>query len=305
MDKINFRGKRILVTGGNGFLGSKLVFALKQSEADVYVIDHKVRNDQKSFNIDITDKKKLIEVVQNVKPDIVFHLAASLNRKRDVENYDENIEVNIVGTKNLLEALKSVDYDKLIFTSTSEVYGNNNSPYNEKMLPAPVSPYSVSKYSAETVIRTISELYNKNYIILRLFNFYGEGMSKEFFIPSIVHAMKHEKEFNMTKGDQTRDFLHVDDVIQSLMLAANSPEANNEVFNVCSGKETSLKELVTACKEGIKSSCKVNFGALPYRDKEVWSMVGDNSKIVNKLGFKVTKPVSSFFQESVNQVEYE
>ncbi len=188
---------------------------------------------------------------------------------------------------NLLYALQNTSYENFIFTSTSEVYGSNKAPFNEKQLPDPASPYSLSKVFAETAIRTFSQLHNKPYTILRLFNFFGKDMPESFFIPQLLNSLKTEPVFKMTKGAQARDFLYVDDIISALLLAATNTKAKGETFNVCSAKSTTLKQLVTEFKNRVKSKCKIEFGALPYRENEVWNMVGNNRKIKTKLGFKV------------------
>lgn len=305
MDRINFKDKTVLVTGGKGYLGAELVKALKLRGALVSVVDNQACYGQNEYDVDITEPKALTAAVAKIQPQIVFHLAATLNRNRGVEHYDSSVAVNIIGTKNLLEALKNTDYEKLIFTSTSEIYGDNQAPYAEEMLPRPVSPYSFSKASAEMLITTVSELYAKNFVILRLFNFYGPGMPEGFFIPAMIKALQTQAVFNMTEGRQTRDFMHVGDVVNALLLAANKPAANNEIFNVCSSQAKSLRDFVLECKKELKSPCKINFGALPYRENEIWNMLGDNSKIVSALGFTLTKTVASFIHQPVNELEYE
>ena len=280
------RGKRILVTGGNGYLGSQLVPALNKAGASVFVMDKITTGAKNEFIADITDKKEVSFVIKKTDPHIIYHLAATLNRDRDFRYHDEILRINYSGTVNLLCALQDTDYENFIFTSTSEIYGSNTPPFHEEQLPAPSSPYSLSKFFAETGIRTFSELNRKNYTILRLFNFLRKKMPETFFIPQLLHSLEYDSVFKMTKGEQSRDFLYIEDVLSALMLSATKDEAKNEIFNVCSGQSIMLKQLATEIQQQLKSSCRIEFGALPYRDNEVWRMVGSNKKIRGRLGFK-------------------
>ncbi len=299
MDDINLKNKRILITGGTGYLGKNLVSSLQDLGSDIFIIDQKKLGLINEFCIDISDKNEVVKVINEIQPQYIFHLAALLNRDRDFLLHDKIMQVNYFGTVNLLLALKEIKYDNFIFTSTSEVYGGDNVPYNETMLPMPASPYSLSKLYAENLIQTFSTINKKPYTILRLFNFFGKNMPNDFFIPQLLNSLKQEDSFKMTKGEQTRDFLYLDDVIQALMLALKNKKANNEIFNVCSGKSITLKDFALDCKNELKSSCRIDFGALEYRENEVWNMLGDNSKIKNMLGFEVNFDIKEMIKELV------
>jgi len=285
MDKISLEGKRVLVTGGNGYLGQFLVKALIKAKATVFVLDKNVETSKTSFKVDITKKREVEEVVNKIKPEIIFHLAAILNRERNFDHFELSNNINHLGTYNLLEALKNIPYQNFIFTSTSEIYGDNKAPFHEGQLPDAVSPYSLTKVYSENLIQTFSKLNNKKFTILRLFNFFGENMPSEFFIPQLINSLKTKGSFEMTKGEQIRDFLYIDDVVSALILSAKQSNPNNDVYNICSNTGVTLKQLAQTIKKVLKSDCKINFGALPYRTSEVWNMVGDNSKIKEAFGF--------------------
>ena len=285
MGAINIKNKRVLVIGGNGYLGSFLVKALEKENANVFVVSRNAELLYNHFAVDITDFDAIHKVVQEIQPDIVFHLAANISRNRDFAIYTDMAKVNVMGTLNLLQALQNLD-THFIFTSSSEIYGNNESPFHENQLPKPVSPYSLSKVNAEMLIQTYCLNNNKKFTNLRIFNFYGENMPEDFFIPQMINSLKREEDFLMTKGEQTRDFLYVDDVVEALLLTAKNTNSYNETMNVCSGKGTKLSELATEVNEKMNAKAKIIFGAIPYRDNEVWEMIGDNSKIKQKLGFE-------------------
>ncbi|MCF6342854.1 MAG: NAD-dependent epimerase/dehydratase family protein [Bacteroidales bacterium] len=287
MDKLGLKGIRVLVTGGNGYLGSHLVSALKKEQALVFIMDKTVAASGDAYNVDITKRKEVKEAIREIQPEIVFHLAASLNRERSFDRFDQTNDINHNGTLNLLLALKEMPYRNFIFTSTSEVYGNNKAPFHEEQIPKPASPYSLTKIYAENLISNFSSIYNKHFTILRLFNFFGKNMPAAFFIPQMIKALQNETIFEMTEGAQKRDFLYVDDVVRAMILSARCEAGKNETFNVCSGQAVSLKQLATEMNEKLQLGCEIKFGALPYRENEVWNMVGDNTKIKNALGFTV------------------
>ncbi len=292
MDKINLSGKKILVTGGNGYLGEKLISRLLKEKAKVFSLDLQVESSNKDveyYKADLRNKEKINNIIQEIEPSIIYHLAASLERTRDFSNVEDVFEINLFGTINLLNALKDINYEAFIFTSTSEVYGGNNTrpPFKENDDFVPASPYSLSKYSAEMAVRNFSELHHKKFIILRLFNFYGKDMSSNFFLPQLINKLKRGENFDMTKGEQIRDFIHIDDVLQAL-IQTSVEDTHNEVFNVCSGKGITLSELTVKLKKYFNSTSTINFGAIQYRDNEVWEMIGDNSKIKGKLNLTIT-----------------
>ncbi len=163
MDKVNLHNKRVLVTGGNGYLGRNLIRQLNKLEASVFCVDiheQSVTKGTEYFCVDLRNIEELKKTIRSIQPQIIYHLAASLNRTRDFEITVDIFDINVNGTVNLLNALSGISYENLIFTSTSEVYGGSQikPPFKEECDFVPASPYSLSKYNAEMVIRTYSEI---------------------------------------------------------------------------------------------------------------------------------------------------
>lgn len=290
MDVIGVKNKRVLVTGGAGYLGEYLINKLIDFGAEVYSIDIKEieQNDNvKYYNLNLNDKHELFKIIEKINPELIYHLAASLDRTRDFSRAIKINSINLNGTLNLLNALKDTNYSNFIFIGTSEVYGGNaiKSPISEESKFLPASPYSLSKYFAELTLQTFSKINQKNFTILRVFNFFGPKMPQDFFIPQLITKLRNNEDFYMTKGEQIRDYLHIDDLTDALILAS-SKKAYNEVFNICSGIGLQIKDIALRFKNIINSSSKINFGAIPYRDNEVWDMTGDNTKINQFLGWK-------------------
>jgi len=300
MDKIDLKGKRILITGGNGYLGTKLIERLISLDARVFSIDiaHNNSNSNISnYNINLLDQNKLNKVILEINPSIIFHLAGLLDRTRDFSDIKQIIEVNFSGTINLLNSLHLSNYENFIFTSTSEVYEeqSNKGPFKEENNIVPNSPYSLSKYCAEKAIEVYSKTYSKNFTILRLFNFFGEGMSETFFLTELINKLLSNDDFDMTLGEQKRDYLNVNDIIDGILLATKE-KAYNQIFNVCSGKGEKIKDIAIQLKRNISSKSKINFGALPYRENEIWEMIGDNNKIKKLLGFSPNLKLDNIFR---------
>lgn len=299
MGSIGLKDKKIVVVGGNGYLGSFLVKALKEQGANVFILSNNCEASDTQFTVDITNFDETHKVIQHIKPAIVYHLAANISRDRDFSIYENMAAVNVQGTLNVLRALEDIDAH-FIFTSTSEIYGNNTSPFHENQIPKPVSPYSLTKISAELLIETYCNNHSKKFTNLRVFNFYGEHMPESFFIPQMIKSLKRGEDFNMTKGEQVRDFLYVGDVVDALILSAKSCDAFGETMNVCSGKGTQLSQLAEAVNATMNTKAKIILGAIPYRDSEVWEMIGDQSKIKKITGFEPKTSIEEGIEIVIN-----
>ena len=301
---VSLKDKRVLITGGCGYVGNLLVSKLKEYNFKVFVFDINLPSEQckdvSYYDVSLLNVGLLNKLIKQIKPQVIYHLAASLDRTRDYNKIDAILDVNLRGTNNLLRSLKEIDYTSFIFASTSEVYGQQPKiPFKEDMILHPTSPYSLSKAAAELSIQAFSTIYNKPYTILRLFNIYGPNLPESFFIPQLINSLKNNKDFDMTKGEQKRDFVFINDSIDALILVASNTNANNQIFNVCSGASISLRKLVLEIKKLIPSKAKINFGAIPYRENEIWDMVGNNSKIEVELGIQLNKNIFEIIKKCV------
>lgn len=289
----SIEGKRILITGGGGYLGSMLADKLKKTKTTVYLTDlsfsSEIKEKFKDFSnlnfltANLTVYEQISEACKIAKPDIIFHFGALLDRERDFKLYDNLYNVNVKGALNLLNALLPFSYTHFIFSSSSEVYGSKNkSPFNENQIPAPSSPYSLTKLMAENMIKTFSEIYKKPFTIIRIFNFYGPGMPENFFISQLETSIKNNKEFKMTYGEQIRDFIEISDLVNIIIKLINCP-IDKEVINICTGNGVKIKDLAINIARKYNKEHLLQIGALPYRENEIWEMVGDNEKLKKML----------------------
>jgi len=248
-----------LVTGGAGFIGSVLVDNLINKKHNVIVIDNESAEENEKFywndkadnyKYNICDYDAIFSLFENI--DYVFHLAAQSRIQPSIINPSYTIRVNSHGTENVLHASKENGVRKVIFSSSSSVYGMKNSvPHKEHMERDCLNPYAISKASGEDLCIMYNKLYKLDVIILRYFNVYGKRQpTKGEFAPIIGRFLKlknnNEKLTIVGDGSQKRDYTHVDDVIHANILCMkNKKVGNGEIINIGSGENYNIKELVT------------------------------------------------------------
>jgi len=256
-----FKGKQVLVTGGAGFIGSNLVHKLIESEAAVSIIDDFSTGSINNLN-DISDNSNVSIVKESIVDndmvdtmvkysDIVFHLAAKNITDSTKDPYSDLL-VNVNGTFNILQAAHKYKTKKIIYTSSASVYGNARYlPINENDSLNILNPYAASKQSGENYCMAFYETYGVPVTVMRYSNVYGPQHSLDKQNPScgvipkfIITALNNDPINIHGDGEQTRDFTYIDDIIEATMMAAASPKSDGEVFNVATGKEISINDLV-------------------------------------------------------------
>ena len=244
-----------LITGAAGFLGSTLANQLAREGHQVRGLDDLSTGDPQSLSPDVhftrgdvNDRPKLWTLLQEV--DCVYHLAARVSVQESVLYPREYNAVNVSGTVSLMEAMRDVGVRRVILASSGAVYGDQgDQPLKEAAIPDPHSPYAVSKVSAEYYVRTIGKLWGMDTVCLRIFNAYGPGQHLPPSHPPVVphflrQALRGGTLVVHGNGNQTRDYVYVDDVVSAMVAAATAPNINGLVINVGSGTETSIRELV-------------------------------------------------------------
>lgn len=302
-------GRRVLVTGATGFLGSHVVrrlladgarvtaLASVRSEAPARLID--VLGDVELVTADIGDRDAITDAVRRTTPDAVVHLAAITHVGRSFERPVAHIRTNVEGTVNLLQALGG-EYERFVYIGTGDVYGDGPAPFREDQPVMPVSPYAVSKYAAERFCRMYHEAHGWPIVCLRPFNAYGPRQSVDRVIPELIVAGLHRVALPMTEGRQTREFTFVDDVADAFVLALTRPGIDGEVLNVCRGEEVSMRDLATTVAALLGTDVEPEFGALPYRPNEIWRMVGDGSRAEALLGWRPTTALVDGLERTID-----
>ncbi|ACT02786.1 NAD-dependent epimerase/dehydratase family protein [Paenibacillus sp. JDR-2] len=291
---------KALVTGGAGFIGSHLTDALVQSGAVVHVIDnlstgfiHNVHPEAVLHELDINSDEAL-QIIKQVKPDIVFHMAAQVDVQCSVADPAFDSLVNIVGTIRLMMACRQAEVGKLVFSSTSAVYGDANKERNsEDAVTAPISYYGLSKLTGENYIRLFHKMYGLPYTILRYSNVYGprQNASGEGGVVSIfMNKLKQGHPLHVNgSGNQTRDFIYVQDVVQANLAAIH--HGDQETVNISTGLRTSINNLIHMVKLIHGQNVDIAYG--PERPGDIMDSCLDNTKANQLLGWR---PASSLFE---------
>jgi UDP-glucose 4-epimerase len=267
-----FENSSILVTGGNGAVGSHLVKKLLEQSAKVVVLDDFSQSSQKNLfpnkNLKIIKgniiNEKILKKTFSTKYDYVFHLAARFANELSVKDPMEDLKVNTQGTLQVLLHSSKQNLKRFIYTSSSSLYGEQNANlFKETLYPNPSTPYAASKLSAEHYCNAIGKLSGLTYSIVRLSNSYGPLDPPGKFrnvIPNFFDAAMHNKDVVITgTGNETRDFTYVDDTVNGIILAARKKSSENQLFNLGTGKETKILKIAKIILNLTKSDSKIVF----------------------------------------------
>ena len=294
-----------LVTGGAGFIGSHIVEQLISLGHEVVVVDNEYsdnenfywRKDTYNVNIDITDKA-LKNAFTNV--DYVFHLAAEARIGPSIENPVNAVNINTLGTCNVLQCAREAGVKKVMYSSTSSGYGLNTSPNIETQSDDCLNPYSVSKVAGEKICKMYTDLYKLKTVIFRYFNVFGERAPKKGqYAPVIGIFLRQlaagEKLTIVGDGEQRRDFVYVKDVANANIMAALSnadDDAYGQVYNVGSGKNYSVNDIASFI-----SNDTIN---IPPRVGEARNSLANIDKIYKTFAWKPQTDVESWIREQLN-----
>ncbi len=285
---------RYFVTGGCGFIGSHLVDALINQGHEVVVLDNLSTGTRKNLNEhaelvtgDICDRDLVIKTMTNC--DGCFHLAAVASVQESIHHWVETNRTNLVGTLTLLDIAKEINKQQpfsFVYASSAAVYGNsrNSPPYKESDELAPISPYGVDKLSCELQAKIAGKLHQLPNTGLRFFNVYGERQNPESEYSGVISILLNKINKGETfsifgDGEQMRDFIYVRDVVTCLNLAMQHASIESRVFNVCSGKGTTINQLVKTLGEVMNISPVVHY--MEARQGDIRISTGDNNLIKN------------------------
>jgi nucleoside-diphosphate-sugar epimerase len=288
---------RVLVTGAAGFIGSHLTRRLVASGAEVHALTDVVSSVYPDRLLDlrrqitlhegnVADRTAMEAIAKLVRPQVVFHLAAYTHVGKSWYRVDECIQSNIQGTVNLLLALEDVGYERFIYTGTSEIYGDIEVPFREDANVNPISPYAVSKYAGERFCRMYQQGLGWPIVLVRPFNAYGPAQSPDRIIPETIVRALRGQELALTSGTQTREFNYVEDIAEGFELLATTPGIEGELFNIGSGEEVTIHDLVVEIVHQLGDPIEPKFGALEHRPNEIWRMYCDSSKARAALGWE-------------------
>jgi len=262
----------IFLTGGNGLIGKRVSILLEKRGHNVISFDKSIENKNRKKILflkgDILEEKRLNELLKKYKIDILLHFAANLGVEKTEKNGLDCLTVNIEGTKNILKACSNNKVKRIIFASSSEVYGNGfQKPIRENSELMPKSSYGVSKVAGESYVKAFYEKYNLKYNILRFFNIYGPNQRNDFVISKFRKNIQNNKILKIYgKGKQSRAFCHVDDAARAVVLVMTKGK-KNEVYNV--GNDLEPITIVNLAKKMILlSKKKIKIVKVPFNKSD-------------------------------------
>jgi nucleoside-diphosphate-sugar epimerase len=299
-----YRGKKILVTGGCGFIGSYVAFKLLELGADVTIFDlNPVELDPRIHTIrgDVCDFERLSQATQGQQ--YIFHLAAILGVEKILDIPLQVLRVNLGGTINALRAATENRVDRFVYASSSEVYGQPRKiPIAEDDLTSPISTYGISKIAAESYCSAYHREYGLKYTIARFFNVYGPGQTEKFVMPIFIsRVMQGLSPVIYGEGSQSRSYTYITDAVHGILLAGASDKGIAEVFNIGNDEEISINELARFIIEISGNNLEPiyrPFGdGIRIENREILRRQPDISKASSVLGFRITIP----WQEGVRR----
>ena len=281
--------KKILVTGGAGFIGSNLVNRLIEDDNEIIVLDNLFSGYESNiekvdcisfYKYDICDVPKIKNEIKDI--DIVFHLAANASVPYSVKYPVTDFHTNAYGTVVLLNTLRHSDVKKILFASSAAVYGNPvYSPINEEHPTKPISPYGLSKLAAETIGFIFKDTYGLNFVSSRIFNVYGPGQ-KKYVMYDFINKLLHENNFTILgTGEQKRNFCYIEDAINAFYFIISKGDG---VYNISGDEIISIKELAIKMMDiiGVKKAMEMTGKSWPG---DIYQLVGSN-KNLKSLGYK-------------------
>lgn len=296
--------KKILITGTAGFIGYHLANKLIEIGLQVIGVDSmnnyydpkikEVRNEKllknknyKFFKIDFSEFKVINDLIIKEKPDLIIHLAAQAGVRYSLTNPWAYESANNLGTLNIFESAKLNKIKRVLFASSSSVYGSNKKiPFSESdRTDNPISLYAASKKSNEMIAHSYNHLYNIETAGFRFFTVYGKYGRPDLALFKFVKKMLAGETIDLyNNGDMGRDFTYVDDIVSGIIGAINKEELNYEIYNLGGDNPTSLEKFVELIEENLNIKAKVNL--LPMQPGDVKETFADISKAKEQLGYE-------------------
>lgn len=305
--------KIALVTGGAGFVGSNLVEYLLDQNWSVLCYDNFLNGKKKFLPIDnvnleilegdIRDTVELKSIVNKFHPQVVFHLAALHFIPFCNSNPHETVLVNVAGTESVLEACEHSSVQKFIYASTAAVYGISEKANSESDFPNPMDIYGITKNCGEQLVHLFFEKTSVTSAVARLFNIYGPHETNPHIIPEILEQLTLGEKVYLGNLAPKRDYIYVGDVVKALMMIESNFNEGYGIFNVGTGKEYSVKELVEIIGGLLNENISIEVDENKVRQQERMHLIANIHKIKSIIGWESEESIETGLQKLIN-LEY-
>lgn len=295
--------KKLLVIGGSGFLGSHFASAATK-EYEVYSLSkNRLSKEEENHKVnylycDLRDKKKLDALVDN-DFSYVMNFGGYVDHSHFSQSGNEVIDSHFGGLLNILSILDFSKIESFVNIGTGDEYWGENSPMREFYEGKPYSCYSFSKMISNKLLHFLNEFEGLKTLNIRLFLVYGPGQANNRFLPQVINSCLKNETFNVSPGEQIRDFAYIDDIVEGLLIAMKSTNFFGETFNLASGKPLKIKNLVETVVE-ILGKGKPVFGGLEYRHNEQMSLYADITKAYEELGWSPKTNIEEGLQKTID-----
>ena len=290
----SLEGKKIVITGATGFVGANLVRTAFNAGAEIHILTRRnsdiwrikdLLEDINSHSLDLLNYNEITSIISTIKPDIIYHLA-TYGGKPNQDDLCRIIETNFISTINLIRACKKVNFELFVNTGSSSEYGIKANPMHESDCPEPINNYGVSKCAATLYCQTAAKNEKLPIVTLRLFSPYGNYEESARLIPSVIMACLREENPRISSPRFVRDFIYIEDVIDSYGRLADAYDVSGQIINIGSGESHSIGEVANKIIELTGNNVELLTGKEQSWPNEPENWQADISKAENVLDWR-------------------
>ena len=268
---------RVAVTGSTGFIGMHLLRGLHAVGAEIVAIaaadKHIERLEGLPFPVEqaiVDDMCNIGDAIRRAKAEYVIHLSAFVSTERSLHTLDETLRQNLLPTISLLAAAAEVQVARVVLLGSCEEYSQKTTPFDTAMATDPSSPYGASKAAATAYARMFTNSFRLSTVVLRPSVVYGPGQSERMLISQVMKAMSKNRTVEVTRGEQTRDFIYVEDVVKAIIRSLTVPSAEGDVWNVGSGEVVTVRDCLERIERITGCTGLIEYGKRSYSENEIF-----------------------------------